>query len=228
MTEVHTHNLSPEYLGPGTWWVWHTQAVYAKTYEERIEVVHLIENTLNHFFCENCKKHGLKYLKEHPLEDVLNLDLGLFKWTVDFHNSGNKFLGKPILSFDEAKQLYLGEEKTCKRCGGDTTYSSTTQHELDSGTTLVANEQKPVSEDESFKTVNRRITYVDNVFGTPKLGNIKLPHVSTNVDSGITFVRSKKTSHYHSHAHLRKHGENTRSGHSKQNLGNVKITYIKT
>lgn len=258
MSEAHVHNFNPKYLGPGVWWVIHMTAANANTYSEKIEAKNMIENICRNFFCETCKTHFIAYLKKHPIEDVMNLNLGLFKWTVDFHNAGNLALKKSTVSLDEAKQLYIGSGSTCKtRCGEDTAYSTdeaqhrtpkiieianeirhknTTSLDREFSTVSAANPVSKVSaanpevekrkekkDPDTFKVVNRRITYTADLFGIPKTEGVKihkLPHVSTDVDSEITFVRSKKPSHRRSLPG--KHdGLKNSKGHGR------KITYAK-
>lgn len=246
MSEAHVHNFNPKYLGPGVWWVIHMTAANANTYSEKIEAKNMIENICRNFFCETCKTHFIAYLKKHPIEDVMNLNLGLFKWTVDFHNAGNLALKKSTVSLDEAKQLYIGSGSTCKtRCGEDTTYSPESQRidianeDVDKNTTSLdrkfptiaiastestgAEKRKTKKEPDTFKVVNRRITYTADLFGIPKTEGVKihkLPHVSSDVDSEITFVRSKKPSHRHS-LQGKRDGLKNSKGHGR------KITYAK-
>ena len=229
MTEAHVHNFNPKYLGPGVWWVIHMTAAKANTYSEKIEAKNMIENICRNFFCETCKTHFVAYLKKHPLEDVMNVNLGLFKWTVDFHNAGNLALKKSTLSLDEAKQLYLGSESTCKaHCGGDTTelgYENVTVSDQ-SIPTIVTNseveERKSKKNADTFKTVSRRITYTTDLFDVPKAESTKvgkIPRINPDLNNEITFVRSRKPSH---HSHQGKHDDPRNSrGHSR------KITYIK-
>jgi hypothetical protein len=55
--------------------------------------------------CGSCRSHYIENLK-----DVKQLDLKkpmvLFYWSVDFHNKVNKRLGKPVLSYNEAINLW--------------------------------------------------------------------------------------------------------------------------
>ena len=55
--------------------------------------------------CIKCRNHYTKYLAQHPISYVKN-NLDLQKWAVNFHNNVNDRLGKPLFSFNDAKNLY--------------------------------------------------------------------------------------------------------------------------
>lgn len=57
-----------------------------------------IYNLVKRFPCEKCKSHFEYYLKLHPLAKYPDLS----KWVWAFHNSVNKKLDKPIISYETA------------------------------------------------------------------------------------------------------------------------------
>lgn len=51
-----------------------------------------------------CQEHFTVWKRSHPPQFGHHLEY--FKWTVEAHNAVNIKLGKPIMSFEEAYQLY--------------------------------------------------------------------------------------------------------------------------
>jgi hypothetical protein len=56
--------------------------------------------------CYKCSVNYLRHLEELPIDEALKNNITLFKWTVDLHNIVNKELGKRIVPFEEAKEMY--------------------------------------------------------------------------------------------------------------------------
>lgn len=53
--------------------------------------------------CDTCSNHYLEYLQEHPVEDYFeHASQKLFNWSVDLHNSVNRKIGKPEMSYEDA------------------------------------------------------------------------------------------------------------------------------
>jgi len=53
--------------------------------------------------CKTCIRHYYKFIDENPIPR----NGGLFTWTVQLHNSVNERLGKPIVSVDEAYNIWF-------------------------------------------------------------------------------------------------------------------------
>ncbi len=109
----------PKYIGPGTWNVIHRNAFNARNNVQQLAFIQLMKDICYGFPCHVCKGHCTEYIKNHPMEDYLNvpveingekLMLGLFVWTWKFHNAVNARLKKPIMSWDTAYNLYLEKE----------------------------------------------------------------------------------------------------------------------
>lgn len=109
-------------FGPGLWFMLHLNAAHAKTDIQKRAFIEQVR-TLGEFFpCENCKKHFAKYISEHPITDAqyLNQEDGLFRWTWEFHESVNKRLGKPSVSYTEALSNFTNSHAVCtEECGDD-------------------------------------------------------------------------------------------------------------
>jgi len=110
----------PIYAGPGAWYIIHSQSIGdPKTYLE------LIRQLSIKFFCDNCLIHMREYLKLNPPENFQNIlverngkqeKLGLFLWAWQFHNDVNKRLGKPLMSWETACDLYLKSDSCSETC----------------------------------------------------------------------------------------------------------------
>lgn len=107
--------------GPGIWFSLHLQAAQAKTNMLKESFIQNTKVLGEHFPCENCKHHFAAYLKEHPIETYINKgEKGLFLWTWEFHDSVNKRLHKPSLSFDDAWKQFTASSAICTdECGDE-------------------------------------------------------------------------------------------------------------
>lgn len=56
--------------------------------------------------CYKCSINYQKHLKQLPIDEHLNDNMSLFKWTVDFHNIVNKKVGKREWTFEEALEKF--------------------------------------------------------------------------------------------------------------------------
>lgn len=108
-------HTDPTYIGPGTWNIIHRRAWMARTPETQRLFIELMKDICYHFPCLVCRGHCSDYIKNHPMEDYLELTLqignqkillGLFIWTWKFHNAVNARLKKPMMSWDTAYSLY--------------------------------------------------------------------------------------------------------------------------
>ena len=58
-------------------------------------------------------KHAHDYLMEHPMEpyrdikDDSGIPCGMFMWSWEFHNAVNERLGKKVIDYNDAYELYL-------------------------------------------------------------------------------------------------------------------------
>jgi hypothetical protein len=116
----------PIKIGPGVWYSIHVKAKLATTSDTKEDFFKEIYFHYHNFPCANCRSHIQRYVDTHPLEefhtmiDENGVDVGPFKWTWYFHNSVNKRLGKPYLSWNEAYKMYELDEgniKPCTDCG---------------------------------------------------------------------------------------------------------------
>lgn len=60
--------------------------------------------------CSLCSNHYKENLIKYPLtDDILSNKIKLFNWSVDMHNEVNKINKKPIVSYDEALDLFYNK-----------------------------------------------------------------------------------------------------------------------
>lgn len=99
-------NMSPEIWGKYGWYFWHlvTQA-YPEypTEEDKKNYYQYFQSLKNVLPCKKCQKNLAVHLEKYPLTDeVLSSRENLVKWGIDVHNVVNYYIGKPMLSYDQA------------------------------------------------------------------------------------------------------------------------------
>lgn len=116
----------PKIVGPGVWFAIHKLAKKAITPELKRNFIEFMTMICNEFKCLKCRTHCQEYMKLHPIRNYMNItdskgrDIGMFKWTWEFHNSVNARLGKSQMPFDEADHLYDADSEICMDdCGGE-------------------------------------------------------------------------------------------------------------
>lgn len=117
LQQAQNQNTNPTFVGPGTWNVIHTLAFKAKTKPQQQDFIKTLKIIIDYFPCEKCRGHAQDYLKNHPVEDYQNDNLGMFIWTWKFHNAVNFRTNPPKMqmSWELAYHLYAqlcGEDKT--------------------------------------------------------------------------------------------------------------------
>lgn len=125
----------PRYVGPGGWFSIHTMARFADTPDKKRCFVVFMREFCREFRCGECSGHCQKYLQDHPIEPYFNLrssrgeEIGCFKWSWMFHNAVNNRLGKPIVDWKTAYEMYFTREGPGKVCTAGCGDSGA--HELD-------------------------------------------------------------------------------------------------
>lgn len=127
----------PECFGPGKWDDLHILGLDANTYAKKMAYIHNVELIINSMRCIACRQDALIYLQKNPLTDYWGLvvkgeDVGMFYWSVDFHNWVNRKLGKIEVPRDVAYQFYKHpEEFVCKDgCGENSSLENSTKREI--------------------------------------------------------------------------------------------------
>jgi hypothetical protein len=103
--------------GSGMWYSLHMVCANSMDAQRKQMAVDYINILLNKFPCDECKWHMREYIVTHPLEPVSCLPNHLLLWSVDFHNSVNARLGRPLMGHDVAIKRYGYYAKYCTTCG---------------------------------------------------------------------------------------------------------------
>ena len=117
---VDTYSTSsPQIFGPPLWFSLHNAAVHypynpSPITRERMKNIILGIPLLTP--CVNCSEHASAYIESNyeKLDQISSGKDPLFKFFVDFHNYVNERYNKPIMSYDEAYKIYLGNAKITK------------------------------------------------------------------------------------------------------------------
>lgn len=91
-----------------TWQIIHMYCFLEKKKKDVIDLLHALAKALP---CVHCSKHMVQYLKRYPPQES-----SLLKWSVDFHNDVNRRTNKPMLTYEEAKKVYLNQIKNNTGC----------------------------------------------------------------------------------------------------------------
>lgn len=116
---------NPKLIGPGLWVLMHKRSRRLRTLEQQHQYIDFVKDICYGFPCKVCKGHCTEYIKNHPMEEYLDVYmdingketlLGLFVWTWQFHNAVNARLNKPLMSWDTVYNLYtVSENLMCKK-----------------------------------------------------------------------------------------------------------------
>lgn len=90
----------------------HKMARDAKTDSKKAEFEKYMNSLIYSFPCPKCRPHIKQYLLSHPIKSCRNttengLNIGLSKWSWEFHNSVNKRLTKPVITWEEYLRRYI-------------------------------------------------------------------------------------------------------------------------
>jgi hypothetical protein len=115
---------NPATFGPGIWYCIHLTAKQAKDEISKKKFKDFMEHVIENLPCSTCQQHATNYYQSNPLKEYWNIkengeEIGLFKWTWNFHNTVNNRLKKPYVSWENAKMLFNTEDGVCTSdCGG--------------------------------------------------------------------------------------------------------------
>jgi hypothetical protein len=97
--------VKPEKWGPLFWGALHVAALGCSNREN---LVHFVECYKAIIPCMTCRQHFEEVLSSNPVPAVSN-PVELFAWTVEVHNLVNKRLGKPVISPEDAYDIWMAE-----------------------------------------------------------------------------------------------------------------------
>jgi hypothetical protein len=111
--------VSPPIFGPPLWFSLHNAAAHypdnpSPITKERMK--HIILGIPVLTPCANCSEHASSYIEKHydQLDRICSGRDPLFKFFVDFHNYVNERYNKPIMSYEDAYKIYLGNAKVTR------------------------------------------------------------------------------------------------------------------
>ncbi len=103
--------------GPSAWRFLHAMSfAYPEdpSAEHKQAVLNLFASLKYLLPCGDCCAHYCSSFDSDSLKKSLGSRDDLSKWLVEFHNSVNIRLGKPMYAYDEARQFFLSEEASCE------------------------------------------------------------------------------------------------------------------
>lgn len=140
---VPTQNpFTPEKTGNGTWWL-----ATLLAFHQTPGFPGVIQTMADNFFCPGeCKPHFQAYLRQNPVPENPNM---WFPWIVEFHNSVNRRLGKPVVSLQQATEMF----------SNPTVCSSCNTHRTGTKTMVLPNGGVGILEPTGYRSRNPRTTY---------------------------------------------------------------------
>jgi hypothetical protein len=91
------------------WTFLHTISIWVRCQHSLQDVEQLLEALAVAIPCEQCKAHYREALRTCPLPPFLHYTEdghALFKWSVDFHNTVNRQIGKPEVLYEAACKIW--------------------------------------------------------------------------------------------------------------------------
>jgi hypothetical protein len=103
---------SPEVFGPAFWFSFHTGAAHLPENLSPISLSRIrafINGIPELVPCIDCSEHSRAFIEENKAK-INNFRRGddVFRFYVDFHNYINLRLGKPLVSYEKAYEMYKG------------------------------------------------------------------------------------------------------------------------
>jgi hypothetical protein len=106
----------------GIWYLIHRQAILATTDSKKAEFINYMTFLSKEFPCEKCRTHILAFIAENPFYLYMNVsytsysDVGMFKFSWALHNAVNFRLGKKLIDFGTAYNLYKDQSVCTNGC----------------------------------------------------------------------------------------------------------------
>ena len=105
-----SQNIKPSIWGPHGWKFMHYVSLGYPIHPTNNEKEHYktFYESLQYILpCGKCAQNYAENLKQHPIDKSLDTRDNLIKWVIDIHNKVNTELGKPIVPYEDALNLYL-------------------------------------------------------------------------------------------------------------------------
>ena len=102
--------MDPKIWGPPLWYEMHMKTFrypVRPSLRDKLYIIQYFKEFENTLPCEKCRVHYKNYLLSRPIHYYVDTREDLVRWLIDLHNQVNARNGKRILSYDEAKSIYL-------------------------------------------------------------------------------------------------------------------------
>ena len=104
--------VDPKVFGPGTWITTHVYSLVCEQSGRKRDYRQFASYTyrmIHALPCGKCRRHAVRYLDRHAIP-MSKLEGSIFRWTVDFHNSVNRRLKKPVVTEQQAREMFENTE----------------------------------------------------------------------------------------------------------------------
>lgn len=91
---IHKRMKDPKVFGPLIWDNFHNLARNVTTNDQVDVYISYVNDTIDIIPCDECLFHAKAYLKSNPPDSYRYISYGMYQWSVDFHNTVNRRLGK--------------------------------------------------------------------------------------------------------------------------------------
>jgi hypothetical protein len=101
--------MDPEIFGPPLWFTLHNAAAHYNTNpsKEEQDMMKIFLISLPGLIpCLKCNQHTMKYLQTSDLNKAVKNKNNLIKFMLDFHNSVNQRLNKPLWTLKQVLEKY--------------------------------------------------------------------------------------------------------------------------
>ena len=110
-----TSIFDPDVDARGIWILIHRMAILSTTDDKKAQFINYMTFLSKEFPCEKCRVHIKQFIIENPFYLYMDVtinggtDIGMFKWSYNFHNAVNSRLRKKLVDFNDAYNLYTGD-----------------------------------------------------------------------------------------------------------------------
>ena len=107
------NNILPEVWGPHGWKFMHYVALGypdLPTDTDKSAYQNFYESLRDVLPCQGCATHYKETILQYPVKDHLQDRESLLRWSFEIHNTVNKRVEKPTLTYEDALQLYTKKQ----------------------------------------------------------------------------------------------------------------------
>lgn len=109
--ENHETTKKPDVFGPSAWFTYHNSSAHLPETLSPVtskRIAGFIDGIPEMTPCDKCSEHARSFIESNKylIQNFKTRD-EVFKFFVDFHNYVNNRLGKPIVSLEDARKMYI-------------------------------------------------------------------------------------------------------------------------